>query len=111
MATHQFFYDKVKEEMSRFSEEDLGKPDWQYAFGGSPEPMGEGLKQIVKINKAYFGQAKPKTSTQLIIILYNSIQNDPANLYFTDEYSSFQHLKMVDAMKTFNFSGLSKFLD
>jgi len=111
--TLQFFYDKLKEEMASFSEEDLDKPAWQYALGGSPEPMGEGVKRVVKINKAYFDLSKPKTETQLIVIEYGygSLKNDPDNPYYSDENSSFQHLKQVEAMKSFKFAGLFKFLD
>jgi hypothetical protein len=109
--TYQFFYDKLKEEMAQFSEEDLDKPAYQYGFGGSPGPTLEGARPIVKINKAYFDQSKPRTDAQLIIIEYSGLQNDPENLYFNDEYSSFQVLKTVEALKTFKFSGLIPFLD
>jgi len=111
--TFQFLHDKLKEEMAQFSEAELDKPAWQYAFGGSPEPMGEGVKRIVKINKAYFDPSKPITDTQLIIIdySYGALQNDPENPYFSNEYSSFQHLKQVEAMKTFKFSGMFGFLE
>lgn len=109
--TYQFFYDKLKEEMAQFSEEDLDKPAYQYAFGASPQQMGDAMKKIVKINKAYFDPSKPRTDSQLIIIEYFGLQNDPENLYFTDENSSFQVLKTVEALKTFKFSGLIKYLD
>jgi hypothetical protein len=109
--TNQFFYDKLKEEMSQFSEEDLDKPAWLYAFGASPEPMGDQARPLVKLNKAYFDQSKPKTDIQLMIIEFGGLQDIPENPYYTDEYSTFQQLKLAEAMKTFKYSGLIKLLE
>lgn len=110
MMTHKFFYDKLKEEMSQFSEEDLDKPAYEYGFGGSPQPMGDGARRIVKINKSYFNLSKSRADVQLIVIEYMGVQNDPEKPYFQDEYSSFQKIKLVEALKSFKFMGLIQLL-
>ena len=108
--TYQFFMDKLKEEMSSFSETELDKPAYQYGFGGSPNAT-EGMKPIVKLNKAYFDQSKPRSAVQLIIIEYGGLQNMPEDPYLLTEYSTYQHIKLVEALRVFKYSGLRDLID
>jgi len=102
----------VKEEMASFSAEELNSPAYQSdKLGGSPEKLEES-QPLVKLNKAYFDKSKPHTAIQLIVLeCVNIGLHESGEYYFTNEYSSYQALKLVELLKVMRYSDFKKLLD
>lgn len=102
----------LNSEIASFSSEELDSPAYQGdKMGGCPYKL-EGARAIVKLNKDYFDNKKPRTAPQLIIIESGCIQlREDNDYYFKDENSTIQHLKLVEILRNLKYSEFKRFLE
>jgi hypothetical protein len=108
-----FLIEKIKEEMSAFSSEELNSPAYYGGrIGGCPSTI-EHTNAIVKLNSKYFDKDKPKTAIQLMIleIPYIFSEKSDDGYYNKDEYSSFQERKLIEILNGFKYSEWRKFFN
>lgn len=109
-TTAVFFIEKIKEEMSAFTPEELNSPAYSGGrIGCCPENI-EHSGGFVKLNPEYFDKSKPRTAIQIIILEVPSIAEDQATeLYHTDEFSSFQAIRLAEILRSFKYAEWKKF--
>ena len=107
---YEFLQNKLIDEMSRFSREELDMPAHVYAIGACPASPDAPLA-IVKLNKAYFDQSLPRSKPQLVIFDFGTgLTDNSENPFYEDSYSTFQHITMNQAMRLFRFDDLKAFI-
>lgn len=109
---YKMFVDKINEEKATYTETELNSPAYEGdKMCGCPYRL-EGARAFVKMNKDYFDKTKSNTAIQLIIVEADCIQQlDNGELYFKDEYSAPQNIKMTEMLKEFRYSDFKRFLE
>lgn len=105
---------RIKEEITSFSEDDLKKQAFIGAnMGGSPcGGESEYAKRIVKMNPDYFDKSKPRAAALLIIIKSGSIGVIGEGSFYAEyEFASFQSMKIIEILKSIDFTELKRFFD
>lgn len=112
--SNDFLINAVKNEMGSYTPDELNSP----AFVGDKmggcfyKLEGDQARPIVKLNPDYFDKSKPRTAVQLIIIQSPAIGlNNNGECYLTNEYSSYQSLKLIELLRSINFNELKQYFD